>query len=291
MNHITPPGIEVLEPEMGSIVDPAAEFVPIASGMRFTEGPVWLPHRQMLVYSDIPASKMYRWTQANGLSLFRDPSNKANGNTLDNDGCLLTCEEETRRLTRTDAHGNITVLADRYQGRKLNSTNDVIVKRDGTIWFTDPTYGLRGRPSEQSGNYVYRLDPGAKEPTPVATDFSEPNGLCFSPDEQLLYIADSHKERHLVRRFRVTKNNELKDDSLFTVIAPHIPDGMRMDSLGRLYCTAGDGVHVFRTDGTMIGKFLTPQVAANCCFGGSDGKSLFITATSSVWRVQLKQSA
>jgi len=288
MNQTIPPSIVILDPEMESIVDPNAEFEQIASGMRFTEGPVWLPDRQVFVYSDIPASKMYCWTRPGGLGVFREPSNKANGNTLDNQGRQLTCEEETRRLTRTEPDGTITVLADRYQGRKLNSTNDVVVKRDNTIWFTDPTYGLRGRPSEQPGNYVYRLDPGASEPVPVATDFAEPNGLCFSPDEQFLYIADSHVGRHLIRRFRVTKSNGLEDDGLFAVITPHIPDGMRIDSKGRIFTTAGDGVQVFRPDGTMVGKFLTPQVAANCCFGGADGKSLFITASSSVWRVALQ---
>jgi gluconolactonase len=288
MNHKIPPAVEILDLEMESIVDPGAEFEQIASGMQFTEGPVWLPDRQLFVYSDIRTSKMYCWTKSGGLDVFRDPSNKANGNTIDNQGRQLTCEEETRRLTRTEADGAVTVLADCYQGRKLNSTNDVVVKRDDTIWFTDPTYGLRGRPSEQPGNYVYRLDPGATEPAPVARDFAEPNGLCFSPDEKFLYIADSHVSRHLIRRFRVTKNNELEDDGLFAVISPHIPDGMRIDSRGRLYTTAGDGVQVFRPDGTMIGKFLTPEVAANCCFGGLDGKSLFITASTSVWRVPLR---
>ena len=288
MSKITKPAIEILDPEMEGIVDPNVEFEQIASGMQFTEGPVWLPRQQIFVFSDIPASKMYRWTETDGVIVFRDPSNKANGNTIDNEGRQLTCEEETRRLTRAEFNGTVTVLADRYHGRKLNSTNDVVVKRDNSIWFTDPTYGLRGRPSEQPGNYVYRLDPGANEPAPVATDFAEPNGLSFSPDEKYLYIADSHSDRHLIRRFRVTNSNELEDDGVFAVITPHVPDGMRIDSQGRLYTTAGDGVQVFRPDGTMIGKFLTPEVAANCCFGGIDGKSLFITATSSVWRVPLK---
>ena len=183
------------------------------------------------------------------------------------------------------------MLAERYGGRLLNSPNDAVVKSDGTIWFTDPPYGIEDHQKEQAGNYVFRLDPGAAEPVPVCTDFLMPNGLCFGPGESLLYVADSSGERHHIRRFRVTSANELEDDGVFTVIEPHVPDGIRADAQGRLYSTAGDGVQVFRPDGKLIGKFLTPEVAANCCFGGPDGRSLFITATSSVWMVGLKSRA
>jgi len=288
MNKKTPPAIEILDPEMESIVDANAPFEQIASGMKFTEGPVWLPRQQIFVYSDIPASKMYRWTKADGISVFRDPSNQANGNTVDNEGRLLTCEHESRRVTRTEHDGTITVLADQHKGGKLNSPNDVIVKRDGTIWFSDPDFGIAGRKHEQTGNHVYRLDPGVKEPVQVTTDFLAPNGLCFSPDETLIYIAEDDFTNGRIRRMRVTKDNTLEDDGVFTLITPFVPDGMRVDAKGRVYSTAGDGVQVFRPDGKMIGKFLTPATAANCCFGGSDGKSLFITAGTSVWRVTLK---
>jgi len=164
----------------------------------------------------------------------------------------------------------------------------VVVKRDGTIWFTDPPYGIKLEEREQDGHYVFRLDPGAAEPVIVADDFLMPNGLNFSPDEEFLYIDDSSGERDNIRRFRVTAANMLEDDGVFTVIEPHGPDGMRVDAQGRIFSTAGDGVQVFRADGTMIGKFLTPETAANCCFGGAEEPALFITARTSVWRVPLR---
>ena len=288
MNHENVPSIEIIDPAMQSIVDPQATFERIASDMKFTEGPVWLPKTQEWVFSDIPASTMYAWTQATGLRVFRQPSNQANGNTVDREGRLITCEHESRQVTRTEPDGAITVLATHHAGGRLNSPNDVVVKSDGSIWFSDPPYGLAKRPKEQAGNYLYRLDPGATEPVPVVTDCLMPNGLCFSPDEKLLYVADSSERLHHIRRYRVTAANTVEDDGVFTIVSPHCPDGIRVDRQGRLYSTAGDGVQVFRPDGTMIGKFRMPQVAANCCIGGPDGKELLITATSSVWLVGLR---
>jgi gluconolactonase len=289
MKDQAPPRIEVLHSEMAEVVASDARFEAIATGLRFTEGPVWLPRREILVFSDIPANRLYRWTSAEGLAVFREPSQNANGNTLDLEGRLVTCEHGSRLVTRGEPDGRVTILAGRHQGGRLNSPNDIVFKRDGTAWFTDPPYGLGDRAKEQPGNYVFRLDPGAVEPVPVVTDFLMPNGLCFSPDERLLYIADSSHERHHVRRFRVKAGNQLEDDGVFATIVPHVPDGMRVDAQGRLFCTAGDGVQVFRPDGTLVGKFLTPQTAANCCFGEREGRTLFITATSSVWRVELKR--
>jgi gluconolactonase len=280
--------IKIIDPEMESIVAPDAAFEQIAAGMQFTEGPVWMPRERKLVYSDIPADRMYQWSPEDGLSIFREPSHHANGNILDNEGRLITCEHGSRRVTRTEPDGSVVVLAERYAGRRLNSPNDVVVKRDGTIWFTDPPYGIKPEEREQDGHYVFRLDPGATEPVIVADDFIMPNGLNFSPDEAFLYIDDSSRKRGNIRRFRVTEQNALEDDGVFTVIDPHGPDGMRVDSAGRIFSTAGDGVQVFRADGTMIGKFLTPETAANCCFGGAEEPALFITARTSVWRVPLR---
>ena len=287
VNHIETVTIQILEPEMELLVDSKAVIQKIASGMKFTEGPVWQANLQQFVYSDIPANKMYQWTEEKGLNIFREPSNQANGNTTDNEGRLVTCEHHSQRVTRTEHDGTITVLADRYQGKKFNSPNDVVIKRDDSVWFSDPDYGLGQRKKEQSGNYVYRLDPSAMEPVIVAKGFNQPNGLCFSADETMLYIADSGP-RHHIRRFRVTKDNTLVDDGVFTVTTKGVPDGIRIDAKGYFFSTDADGVKVFRLDGKMIGKFLTPEVASNCCFGGADGKSLFITATSSVWRIPLK---
>jgi len=221
------------------------------------------------------------------VKVFRKPSRNANGNTTDLEGRLLTCEHGSRTLTRTEPDGTVTTLAATYGGKRLNSPNDVVVKRDGTIWFTDPPYGIRPEQSEQPANYVFRLDPGAREPVPVAGDFSRPNGLCFSPDEKLLYIADSDPKIHHVRVFHVESDNTLRGGEVFVVLGAGVPDGMRMDTEDRLYCTSSEGVHVFSPEARLLGKIVTPQTAANCTFGGADNRTFFITASTQVWRVRL----
>jgi gluconolactonase len=258
----------------------------ICKDLKFTEGPVWMKGKKCLLFSDIPADTIYRWSQADGLSVFRKPSHSANGNVVDSQGRLVTCEHGSRTVTRTGKDGKVTTLAATHEGGKLNSPNDLAVKSDGTIWFTDPPYGLGRRKSEQKGNYVYRLDAGAREPVAVAKDFDRPNGICFSPDEKYVYIADSGRPHH-VRRFSVRKDNTLAAGRVFAVIRPGGPDGMRIDAAGRLFSTAGDGVQVFSPAGKLIGKILTPKSAANCCFGGPAGKTLFITARDAVYAVQL----
>jgi len=258
----------------------------ICKGLKFTEGPVWMKGRKCLLFSDIPADTIYRWSQADGMTAFRKPSHSANGNAVDNQGRLVTCEHGSRTVTRTDKDGKVTTLAATHGGGKLNSPNDLAVKSDGTIWFTDPPYGLGRRKGEQKGNYVYRLDKGSAEPVAVATDFDRPNGICFSPDEKYVYIADSGRPHH-VRRFNVLKDNTLGAGKVFAVIRPGGPDGMRIDAAGRLFSTAGDGVQVFNTAGKLIGRILTPKSAANCCFGGPAGKTLFITARDGVHAVNL----
>jgi gluconolactonase len=190
-------------------------------------------------------------------------------------------------VTRTERDGGITVLADSHGGRKLNSPNDVAVRSDGTVWFTDPPYGIGPEEVEQSANYVFRLDPGAPEPAPVAGDFSMPNGLAFSPDETTLYVADSDTSIHHIRRFRVTEKGEIAGGEVFVTVDPGIPDGIRVDAAGRLYSTAGDGVHVFGPQGSLLGKIKTPEAASNCVLGGAGRRTLFITARPAVWAVTL----
>jgi gluconolactonase len=230
---------------------------------------------------------MYRWRPGEGHTVWRKPSHHANGNTVDREGRLLTCEHGSRRVTRTERDGSVTVLAESYRGRKLNSPNDVVVKSDGSIWFTDPPYGIEPGEREQPANFVFRLPGAGEEPVALIDDFSRPNGLCFSPEEELLYVADSDHEIHHVRRFRVRGDGGLEGGEVFATIEPGIPDGMRVDAAGRLYVSAKDGVQVFDAEGVLLGKIRTPETAANCTFGGEGKRTLFITAVSTVWAVEL----
>jgi gluconolactonase len=280
--------VEILHQAMRQVVAPGESVHLLADSFQFTEGPVWLPQDGgLLIFSDIPADTLYRWTEAGDAEVFRRPSHNANGNAVDREGRLVTCEHGSRTVTRTGADGTVETIASTYQGKRLNSPNDVVVKRDGTIWFTDPPYGIKEIQREQPANYVFRLDPGAAEPVQVADDFSRPNGLCFSPDERFLYVADSNAKESVVRRFRVTAQNTLADGEVFAKIQPPAPDGIRADADGRLYVTAGDGVHVFATDGRLLGKIRLPVCPANCAFGGPDGRTLFITARTNLYAVRL----
>ncbi len=269
------------------LLAPDSELRLIANGFQFTEGPVWFDDGEYLLFSDIPADTIYRWKEGEGHAVWRKPSHNANGNTLDLQGRLISCEHGSRRVTRTEPDGSVTVLAATYGGKRLNSPNDAVVKSDGTLWFTDPPYGIKPEQQEQPACYVFRLDPGAKEPTPVADSLFRPNGLAFSPDERFLYVANSDRAEPVVRRYRATKANILEGGEVLFRIDPGVPDGFRCDAEGRIYCTAGDGVQVFSPHGRLLGKVRTPQAAANCVFGGPDRQTLFITAVSSVWAVRL----
>jgi len=280
--------IEILDPAMNALLAPGAAVRLLGDTFQFTEGPAWLPWEGgVLVFSDIPADTLYRWTETAGLAVFRKPSHNANGNTADPEGRLVTCEHGSRTVTRTAPDGAVVTLASTYQGKKLNSPNDVVVRSDGTVWFTDPPYGIsKGEQKEQEKNRVYRLDPGAKEPVAVSEDFDMPNGLAFSPDEKFLYVADSGRPRH-VRRFRVKADNTLEGGEVFVAITPGGPDGIRCDADGRLYVTASDGVQVYGPQGKLLGKIRLPVQPANCTFGGPDRRTLFITARTHLYAVTL----
>jgi gluconolactonase len=270
------------------------------SGCRWAEGPVWFNDLGCLIWSDIPNQRMLRWSpdglQSGSTSVFRTPSGFSNGNTRDRQGRLISCEHGNRRVTRTEIDGSITVLADRYQGKRFNSPNDVVVKSDGSIWFTDPTYGImsdyegyKAEPEQPTRN-VYRIDPDGTLSV-VADDFTQPNGLAFSPDEKTLYIADSaysHDPGHPrhIRAFDVD-GATLRNGRVFCDIDVGLPDGFRIDVAGNLWSSAGDGVHCFAPDGVRLGKVLVPQVVANVCFGGPKRNRLFITATKSVYAIYL----
>ncbi len=272
------------EGEFKKIIPAGAKVQKLAGGFGFEEGPVWLS-KGYLVFSDIPANHLKKWSKETGTTIFRDDSYNANGNTVDKQGRLLTAEHSGRRISRTEKDGSVTTIVSGFEGKKFNSPNDLVVKSDGTIWFTDPDYGLGKNKKEQEGNFVYRFDPKSKMISAVVKDFDKPNGLCFSPDEKKLYLADSGKPHH-IRIFEVQKDGTLANGKVFCVIDNGVPDGIRCDNKGRVWSSAGDGVHIFAPDGLLIGKILVPETPANLCFGGKDGKTLFITARSSLYAIQ-----
>jgi len=277
------------EAEFKKLFSSTAKVERLATDFQFVEGPVWMPGG-FLVFSDIPANELKRWDAKSGVATFRKPSNNANGNTLDNAGRLLTAEHGAHRISLTAADGSVTTLVEHFEEKKLNSPNDVVMRKDGSIWFTDPDYGLAGRKKEQAGNYVYRLDPATKALIPVSKDFDKPNGLCFSPDESKLYVADSGQPRH-IRVFEGAKDGSVSGGSVFAKIDKGGPDGIRCDSGGRIWSSSGDGAQIFAPDGHLIARILLPEAAANLTFGGKDGKTLFLTARKSLYAVTTKVRA
>jgi gluconolactonase len=271
------------------------------TGCRWAEGPAYFAAGRYLVWSDIPNNRMLRFDETDGsVSVFRQPSNNSNGHTVDREGRLVSCEHQSRCVTRTEHDGTRTVLADRFQSKRLNSPNDVVVKSDGSIWFSDPTYGIDSEyegdaaPSEIGASHVYRIDPASREVTAVATDFVKPNGLAFSPDERLLYIADTGATHlpdgpHHIRRFDVAADGRrLSGGEVFAQCTVGLFDGFRLDVYGNLWSSAGDGVHCYAPDGTLLGKVLVPEVVANVCFGGPKRNRLFICGTMSLYSVYLR---
>jgi gluconolactonase len=246
-----------------------------------------MPQQNCLVFSDIPANELKKWSVEEDLATLRKPSNNANGNCLDREGRLITAEHGARRVSITEADGTVHTLVDRFQGKRFNSPNDVVVRSDHAVWFTDPDYGLGDDPRELEGNFVFWYDRASKEVTVVAKDFEKPNGLCFSPDHRRLYVADSGPNRRHVRRFNVRPDGTLAQAQVFCEIEKGVPDGIRCDSTGRLYSTAGDGVHIFAPDGNRVGKFIVPETPANLAFGGKDNRTLFITARTSLYAIRL----
>ena len=279
--------------QLGKILTPVSRLEKIAGDFRFTEGPVWNRDDGYLYFSDIPANRIYRWAPGMGAQVYRQPSGNSNGLTRDLAGRLIACEHTNRRVSRTEPDGSIVTLAARYQGMRLNSPNDVVVRSDGSIFFTDPPYGLSNehgviRDQETPFNGVYRLSPDGQTLALLVDDFDRPNGLAFSPDERLLYIDDT--ARMHVRVFDVSPEGVLSNGRIFAEMRserPGVPDGMKVDMEGNVYCTGPSGVWIFDQHGNQISCIETPEVAANVAFGEEDWRTLFITASTSVYRIQL----
>jgi len=276
-----------------SLVEPGAKVEKLAGGMKFTEGPVWLPGQKKLVFSDIPNSKLMQWNEADGLSVYR-PSQKANGNILDHAGRIVSCQHDARNVVREESDGSITVLADKFDGKRFNSPNDVAERSDGTLWFTDPPWGLTGK-SEIPGHWVFRLDPQSGQVTAVVKDLAMPNGILFSPDETRLYIADTggnarhpdpkfHDLPATVHCYEMTSDGQI-GKQLFQIEGGS--DGMAVDAKGNIYTTHGGQVQIFDADGEKLEEIAVPERPANVCFGGDDFKTLFITARTSLYSIRM----
>ena len=277
----------------------SARVEKLFEGTRWAEGPAYFAGGRYLVWSDIPNDRILRWDEPTGnVGVFRSPAGYTNGHTVDREGRLVSCSHGARRVERTEHDGSITTIADRYDGKRLNSPNDVVVSADGAVWFTDPTYGIdsdyegHAAESEIGASHVYRVDPQSGTCAIAADDFVRPNGLAFSPDERRLYVSDTGMThfpdgpRH-IRAFDVGADRALSGGEVFATCTEGIFDGFRSDAEGRLWTSAGDGVHCYDPDGTLLGKVLVPEAVANVVFGGPKRNRLFICATTSLYSVML----
>jgi len=290
---------EMCDPRFRRLHIATARLDKLYSDCRWAEGPAYFPAGRYLVWSDNPNNRMLRYDECSGqVSVFRSPSNYSNGNTVDRSGRLVSCEHGGRRVSRTEFDGSVITIADSYAGKRLNSPNDVVVKSDGSIWFTDPSYGIDSdyeghkSESEQQANRVYRVDPQSGAVTIVADDFVQPNGLAFSPDEKVLYIVDTGRTHRddapaHIRKFAVSDDGKLSGGEVFADCTAGLFDGFRLDTAGRIWTSAADGVHCYDPDGTLIGKILVPEIVANVCFGGEKRNYLYICGTTSLYGVRL----
>lgn len=260
----------------------------IADGFRFVEGPVW--HKDgFLLFSDIQQNKITKWLKKDSTEVWREPSGNSNGLTFDLQGRLIACEHGNRRVSRTEKDGSITVIADKYKGKKLNSPNDCVVRSDGTIFFTDPTYGLTAKygvagTQELTFRGVYRVTPGEEPVLLVKEEFSQPNGIAFSPDEKTLFVCDTGHST--IRAFKVKDDDSLSDGEV--IARPSYPDGMKVDIKGHLFVTSRNGIVIYDSGGTQLAVIKIPEWPTNCAFGDEDNKTLFITARTSLYKVRVK---
>ncbi len=290
--------IEIYDDRMGAMVRPGASLLLLADGSVHSEGPVYFHEDDSVVWSDAHGNRLLRWSASDGVSILRDVSDYQSGNYRDLEGRLVACSSGKRAIIRREHDGQWKVLVDRYQGKQLNSPNDLVVKRDGTIWFTDPPYGITepnqgyGGEQEQPGCFVYRFDEATGAIDAVVTDMVRPNGLAFSPDEQLLYVSDTAafnipQGPHHIRVYEVVNGVSVSNGRVFAVIEPGEPDGLRVDEQGNIFTSSKDSVQVYAPDGTRLGKILVPETSANLTFGGQKRDRLFITAGKSLYAIEL----
>ena len=287
--------LDVRSPKLLDLIDADAELEQLGTGCEFTEGPVWHAEGKFLLFSDIPANQMKKWTAEEGITNFRVPSGKSNGLTYDKQGRLIAAEHANRRVSRTEADGTVVTIASHYDGKRLNSPNDVVVKSDGSIYFSDPPYGLTadyGIEGEQDLDFqgVYRLSADGQTLTLLIDDFDRPNGLCFSPDESILYIDDT--ERMHIRAFDVQPDGTIANGRIFAEEEGDdgVPDGMKIDVHGNVYLTGPGGIWIFDASGEHLGVLQISEQAANLGWGGDDWSTLFITASTSLYSIQCKVS-
>ena len=288
-------GFESIDPSFDALLPENPELVLHWHGTEWAEGAVYLPHRNVVVWSDIPNNRMLQFDPLSGnTTVFREPSNYTNGNILDLEGRLLSAQHLTHCIARTEHDGSVTVLVDRFEGKRLNSPNDLVVKSDGSIWFTDPPYGIlsnregKARDSELAGCFVFRFDPATEDLEIVVDGMDRPNGLAFSHDEKTLYIADTGEPKNVLA-FDVSQDGRsLGNQCEYACVRPGAADGFRCDSKGNIWTSAADGIQCFTAIGELIGKVLVPeQRNANCCFGGPEFSTLYIAADTSLYSVNL----
>jgi gluconolactonase len=285
--------VEIRDSRFASVVGKPVAVEKLATGFLFTEGPLWHAGDRYLLFSDIPGDHLRRWSADGGVTTFRKPCGQSNGLAWDREGRLIACEHATSRLTRTEMNGDITVLASTYAEKELNSPNDVVVKSDGAIYFSDPTYGRdegygNPRPAQLDFRGVWRVAPSGHSLSLLVDDFGQPNGLCFSLDEQQLYVNDTVR-RH-IRRFDVLADGNLANGRVWAQTIGEgagAPDGMKIDCAGNIYCCGQGGIHVFAPDATCLGVIRLPEYTANFCFGDDDLCSLYVTASTSLYRLRV----
>jgi gluconolactonase len=294
---MTHPVVDVEDERMAALVRPGTAVEWLGGDAVWSEGPLWLPQDDAVIWSDIPGNRILRWSEATGeVSVERTDVEFTNGRTLDLQGRVVACSHGRRAVERTEHDGTTHVLVDRYGAARLNSPNDVVVASDGTIWFTDPPYGIvkpeEGHPGEReySDHYVFRFDPATAELAPVILDVEEPNGLAFSPDERLLYVSDTSVAlrgdgNHCIRVYDVIDRRRCKNGRVFATISPGLADGFRIDRHGNVWTSSEDSVQVYAPEGTRLGRVPVPERVGNLCFGGAEGNIIYIAATTGLYRL------